>query len=290
MPDNVNDQSFSERTLQIADITLKMMKLFPRDPRDRKREGFGFDQPFFNSEFEAARLKAEALLDEIENPRGFVDAYQMFEEGIEHSALEIAEAFKAAEWIGLTSKGPVEDLLVRLRHQFDKERQGNYDSIPDESREHADDILCALKNISDMDGVETCFHEFRRHLNEFIVALRNDSRMLTGMESFGEFQWLVSFTKWCFPIDRSKEVEVRHYRAHEIFRYAAKRRWESEKLTRDLAEVEGIPSPKVHPSRMSEFEHFNMGSEIFPDIEPPAFPRVDTKPETDKTGEPSSGE
>ncbi|MEX2578809.1 MAG: hypothetical protein WD342_07100 [Verrucomicrobiales bacterium] len=281
MTDSKNKKAFSDRTLQIADLTVKLMKLFPREPRDRSIQGFGFDQPFLNSEFEAARLKAEALLDEIETPRAVVDAYQLFEEGVEYSAKEIVEVFSEAKWDGLKSKKPVEELLVRLRHQFDRERQENYNSIPGESRELAEAVLCALEEISGMDGVETCFHEFRRHMNEFIVKLRNDFRRLTEMESFGEWQEFESFTKWCFPIDRSKDVEVRHYRAHEIFRYAAKMRWESVKLTRDLAKIEGIPSPKVHPSRMSRFEQFDEHCEIFPCVEPPVFPKAENAPDSD---------
>ncbi len=276
MPDNDNQQSFSDRTLQIADLTFKLMKLFPRPERNRKIEGFGFDQPFLNSEFEAARLRAEALLDEIECRRGSVDAYQFFEEGIEYSAKEIAEVFKGATWDGLKSKPPVENLLVRLRYEFDRKRQKVLNSIPGKSRELAEDILCALENVSDMEGVETCFHEFRRHMNEFIVALRNNSRRLTEMESFGEYQELESFTNWCFTLDRSMEKETRHYRAHEIFRYAAKMRWESEKLIKELAEVKGIPSPKIHPSRLGKFEKFDIEGDIFSLVKSPVFPKAET--------------
>lgn len=278
MPENKNKKAFSDRTGQIADLAIKLMQLFPRD---RGIEGFGFENAFLKLEFDAARLKAEALLDDIENERGVVDAYQLFEEGVEFSAMEIVGVFKLANWDKLKSKDPVEKILVRLRHQFDRQRQRNYDSIPSASRELAVDILSALEKISEMEGVEICFPEFRRHVNEFIVALRKDCRELTEMEAFGEFQWLESFTNWCFPIDRSTDVEVHRYRAHEIFRYAAKMRWESERLTRDLAEVKVIPAPKTHPSKLGRFDQFNEHSEIFAKVDPPVFPKNESAPDSD---------
>lgn len=278
MPENKNKKAFSDRTGQIADLAIKLMQLFPRD---RGIEGFGFENAFLKLEFDAARLKAEALLDDIENERGVVDAYQLFEEGVKYSAMEIAEVFNLANWDKLKSKGPVEKILVRLRHQFDRQRQRNYDSIPRVSRDLAEGVLSALDNISEMEGVETCFPEFRRHVNEFIVALRKDCRELTEMEAFGEFQWLENFTKWCFPIYLSRDEVVHLYRAHEIFRYAAKMRWESDRLARDLAEVEVIPAPKTHPSHLGRFDQFNEQGQIFAIVDLPVFPKDESAPDSD---------
>jgi len=58
-------------------------------------------------------------------------------------------------------------------------------------------------------------------------------------------------------------------------------RWESDRLARDLAEVEVIPAPKTHPSPLGRFDQFNEQGQIFAIVDLPVFPKDESAPDSD---------
>lgn len=248
--------SYSDRTHRIANLAVQIMALVPRAPRDPRLLHFGLDESIWNADFEAARRRAEMLLDDIENQQGEVDAYQLFEEGLLLSCKEISEVFSEAKWKGLTSVDPVRKLMRRIELQMNQYDEELSKLLPSEADEVARNVLYSLDTIASRDGVREVFPDFMERLNEFIASLATMRIRPTKEEACGELVWFEAFSTWCIDKEGTGSTEVIKYRPHELFRFAARKRWEVESLLKASKDVSGPYHPKIHPKRLGDFAQF----------------------------------
>lgn len=257
--------SYSDRAYKIAELAVQIMGLVPRKPRDPAllNSGFDLDEDFWNAEFEAARYRAEVLLDDIEQDLGTVDAFQLFEEGIVLSCEEIFATFKEANWKGLASMTPTRKLMRRLELSMQRYNAELVRLIPANTDELAEEVLNTLDDIGSWEGVRKVFPGFMEHLNRFISSMHRESIRLTEEEAFHELFWLEAFSKWCIVREKVGGKPVIKYRAHDLFRFAKTKHWESDSLTKPKTSVTGRVYPKASARRMSRFEKFNKERESF---------------------------
>lgn len=255
--------SYSDRTYKIADLAVKIMALVPRAPSGPGIHDRGILAKFWDADFEAARIRAEMLLDDIENQRGDVDAYQLFKEGLLLSCEEIAEVFKIARWKGLVSVVPVRKLMRRIELQMRRYGEDLFKLIPRETEEVVRDVLCSLDEIASRDGVREVFPDFMERLNEFIASLHKLRIRPTFQEAIHELAWFEAFSSWCIEREVSGSTQVLKYRAHELFRFAKRRGWEENSLLKASKDVFCRYDPKIHPSRLEIFDGFLDRESIF---------------------------
>lgn len=248
--------TYSDRTHKIADLALKIMGLAPRLRRDSTLLSFGPDESLWDADFEAARRRAEMLLDDIEGNRGDVDAYQLFQEDVVLSCEEMAQIFKTANWNGLFSTDPVRKLMRRIELKMQDYREVLLKLTPPDTAEVAEEILNALDHIGSRDGVRRVFPSFMKQLNEFITSMHNEVIRATELEAFEELVWFTAFSEWCIEKEENNGKLVTKYRAHELLRFAKQNGWESASLLKASKAVSGPWHPKIHPRRLGTYERF----------------------------------
>lgn len=249
--------SFKDDTYRIADLAVKIMGLVPRMPKDAKFLKTRFDDSFWDEEFEAAKHRALMLLQDIESGLGHIDAYQLFEEGLLMSCEEVTEVFKEAGWQGLMSVVPVRKLMARMELHVAGYRAELESLYPSNTSALAEDVLNHLDDIASWEGVRTVFPRFLESLNNFIASLRNQRIRGTTTEALGEQIWLHAFSEWCIVKGIVSGKPATKYRAHEIFRFAAHKGWESDSLVKVDTVIRSPVHPKFAPWRTPVFEKFN---------------------------------
>lgn len=223
----------ADRAWQVAQLASKLMAHRVEKLRAAGRRADLSDE-YFDEEFSGALLRAQWLLSQAEEHEYEVGAYQVFKEGEDLTEADIFKQFKRAGWNGLSSKVPVTDLMNELREWMGGLGKAASEHSPlttnlivARAYERVSRSLSALRKDCDVRDAFPRFDDSAQALLESLTdALEGDRT--TQSERVEHHNWMIVFIDWCFPFETGAKRELRRYRPHEIFLFAAIKGWDAQ--------------------------------------------------------------
>ena len=207
--------------------------------------------PAWDLEFNSALKRAEMLMSSTIERDSDIHAYQVFREGDVLTEEQIAAEFKLIEWDGLKSKQPITNLLsdlhAKMREHFELEEMRNPFNPDAKTTELLGKVEDCLSPFINDPSIQMCMPNFGKLVDQFMMALDESIPQVAFGQTHHEWTAAAAengaFLEWCFPFKRSGHGEVRKYRPHEIFRFAAKMKWREEGLVVTLSSLERSFNP-----------------------------------------------
>ena len=263
--DEVAIKAIELRAFRLAQVAASLMSsrvqhFFQQGhPRD-------FTDETWDLEFNSALKRAEMLMRSTMERDSDIHAYQVFREGDVLTEEQIADEFKRVLWAGLKSKLPITNLMrelkVLMEKHFEDEAAHNPFSDNQEPSDALKEVASYLEALIVDSLIEKAIPDFRKIANQFMDLLS----LSIPQAAFGQtyHEWMATdiensaFMLWCFPFEESSHGAVRKYRAHEIFRFAAKMKWREKELMITLSSLDSsfIPFPQRAHSD-ARFEKFD---------------------------------
>lgn len=220
--------------------------------------------PSWDHEFAGAMKRAELILRRLTSRDYDVHVYQVFPEGEKFTEEQILNEFKRVGWKNLKSKEKTMDLMAELHVEFKSYLDEIDESFPPSSTDEIQGAIRAIRNGIDNvwatnPTVRSKFPNLSKNVASFIQQLNSDAVLLTKNEALGEIEFHRQLFDWCFPFEKRGEQQIRRYRPHELFRFAAIRGWQSDKLILTLSDLAAgfIPFPPKNLEWERNFDIFN---------------------------------
>ncbi len=253
----------TESSFRLASLAATLMSDRLRELRNHGLQ-VDLSDSKWNIEFEGALQRANMLLRQASERNFDLFAYQVFQEGRIMTEEEITNAFKQVAWYGLKSKQPVMDLMADLKFEMEdysellvKDFPLSRSAVTQNAHDFISEKMTEIKNHEDVCSAHPDIDE---HITRFMENVCSAYNRPTADEALDESLWIEKFQKWCFPFE--KNGTVRKYRPHEVFRFAAMKKWEDEKLIKTLADLS--PSFYPHPPKNLHFRSFEIFERDYP--------------------------
>ena len=273
----------ADRAWRVAQLASTLMASRVKKLREAGRLRDLSDE-YLDAEFSGALLRAEWLLSQAEEHEHEVGAYQVFTEGEFLTAEKIAKQFEGAGWKGLSSKVPVTRLMDELWEWMSELRDAAYEHSPMKTNEivaraykRVTEFLKALREDPDVQGAYPDLDDSAQKILEAVVEAPGKGGTTHG-ERIEHQVSIAAFTDWCFCFETKDGREVRRYRPHEIFLFAAMNGWNgesSDKLVRHRTELNAKFVPRRKRSlfgggSLTAFGKFSASNPLLADLEEPS--------------------
>jgi len=190
--------------------------------------------------------RSQWLLEKASKPDDDVHAYQIFQEGKDYSAEEIAAEFKSIEWSAkLHSTNSVSGLLKDIEKKmkgFPEAVSSQQDPVSESAKDAIASIREGFRKMATEEAIRQGFPSFDTSVNRFIQSL--ERREITcRAEVILEYGWFEFFRGWCYV----RNSRGKRFRPHEIFRLASMLEWHPDRLitTESTLKSGYKPNPRI---------------------------------------------